>query len=306
MASNGQTKKPTVVFSRKDTLHAPNFKNVGEHLIHSVDKQDEGAASPTPMSPSPHEAEAEPAPQEEEEEEQRSMSCLRAIFCCCKRRPQQTYSPAPNSAAAASASAGAAAAPSQDWGSLGFPPLEGKPTLVLDLDETLVHSSFKPISNPDFVIPVTIEGHVHHVYVLERPGTHEFLQRMNKLYEIICFTASLSKYANPLLDLLDKNKTIRGRLYREHCVYHNGTYVKDLSLIGRQLRSTLIVDNSKSSFLFQPQCGIPCTNFIDDKSDRELYALADWLEKVADAEDMTQVTPDWVDMWEETFNSGKM
>ena len=43
------------VFSRKDTLHAPNFKNVGEHLIHSVDKQDEGAASPTPMSPSPDE-----------------------------------------------------------------------------------------------------------------------------------------------------------------------------------------------------------------------------------------------------------
>ena len=43
------------VFSRKDTLHAPNFKNVGEHLIHSVDKQDEGAASPAPMSPSPNE-----------------------------------------------------------------------------------------------------------------------------------------------------------------------------------------------------------------------------------------------------------
>jgi len=83
------------------------------------------------------------------------------------------------------------------------------------------------------VIPVTIEGHVHHVYVLERPGTGEFLRRMNKHYEIICFTASLSKYANPLLDLLDPEKTIVGRLYREHCVYHRGTYVKDLSLIGQ-------------------------------------------------------------------------
>jgi len=299
-SSDGQTKKPTVVFSRKDTLHAPNFKNVGEHLIHSVDKQDEGAASPAPMSPSPNEAEVEPAPQQE----QRSFSCLRAIFCCCKRNRghEETYAPAPNSDNAE----GDVAPASSGWGSLGFPPLEGKPTLVLDLDETLVHSSFKPISNPDFVIPVTIEGHVHHVYVLERPGTAEFLDRMNKHYEIICFTASLSKYANPLLDLLDKNKTIRGRLYREHCVYHSGTYVKDLSLIGRELRSTLIVDNSKSSFLFQPQCGIPCTNFIDDKSDRELYALADWLEKVADAEDMTQVTPEWNDMWEETFNGGKI
>jgi len=297
MASDGQIKKPTVVFSRKDTLHAPNFKNVGEHLIHSVDKQDEGAASPTPMSPSPNEE--TPAP-----ERQRSFNCLRAIFCCCKRaRPhEEQYSPASSHSSATASEV----ADEDKWGSLGFPPLEGKPTLVLDLDETLVHSSFKPISNPDFVIPVTIEGHVHHVYVLERPGTAEFLDRMNKHYEIICFTASLSKYANPLLDLLDKNKTIRGRLYREHCVYHNGTYVKDLSLIGRELRSTLIVDNSKSSFLFQPQCGIPCTNFIDDKSDRELYALADWLEKVADAEDMTQVTPEWNDMWEETFNGGKI
>jgi RNA polymerase II subunit A small phosphatase-like protein len=30
----------------------------------------------------------------------------------------------------------------------------GKKTLVLDLDETLVHSSFKPIPNPDYIIPV--------------------------------------------------------------------------------------------------------------------------------------------------------
>merc|ERR1719237_1765880 len=107
-------KKPTVVFSRKDTLHAPNFKNVGEHLIHSVDKQDEGAASPAPMSPSPNEAEVEPAPQQE----QRSFSCLRAIFCCCKRNRghEETYAPAPNSDNAE----GDVAPASSGWGSLGF------------------------------------------------------------------------------------------------------------------------------------------------------------------------------------------
>lgn len=33
-----------------------------------------------------------------------------------------------------------------------------KKTLVLDLDETLVHSSFKPIPNPDYIIPVEIDG----------------------------------------------------------------------------------------------------------------------------------------------------
>jgi RNA polymerase II subunit A small phosphatase-like protein len=29
---------------------------------------------------------------------------------------------------------------------------------VLDLDETLVHSQFKPIPNPDIILPVEIEG----------------------------------------------------------------------------------------------------------------------------------------------------
>ena len=46
----------------------------------------------------------------------------------------------------------------------------GKKTLILDLDETLVHSSFKPVPNPDIVLPVEIEGKVCNVYVVVRPG----------------------------------------------------------------------------------------------------------------------------------------
>ena len=46
----------------------------------------------------------------------------------------------------------------------------GKKTLILDLDETLVHSSFKPVPNPDIILPVEIEGKVCEVYVLVRPG----------------------------------------------------------------------------------------------------------------------------------------
>jgi TFIIF-interacting CTD phosphatase-like protein len=31
----------------------------------------------------------------------------------------------------------------------------GKKTLILDLDETLVHSSFQPVENADIVLPVS-------------------------------------------------------------------------------------------------------------------------------------------------------
>ena len=104
----------------------------------------------------------------------------------------------------------------------------GKKCLVLDLDETLVHSSFRAVPGADFVIPVQIEDVVHFVYVMKRPGVDEFLVEMAKHYEIVVYTASLNKYADPLLDLLDPQKTIRTRLFRESCVYYEGNYVKDL------------------------------------------------------------------------------
>lgn len=50
-----------------------------------------------------------------------------------------------------------------------------KKTLVLDLDETLVHSSFKPIPNPDYIIPVEIDGRLVDVYVLKRPWLDHFM-----------------------------------------------------------------------------------------------------------------------------------
>ena len=34
---------------------------------------------------------------------------------------------------------------------------------MIDLDETLVHSSFKPVPNADFIVPVEIDGQVHQV-----------------------------------------------------------------------------------------------------------------------------------------------
>lgn len=169
----------------------------------------------------------------------------------------------------------------------------GKKCLVLDLDETLVHSSFRAVPGADFVIPVQIEDVVHYVYVAKRPGVDEFLIEMAKHYEIILYTASLNKYADPLLDLLDPHRTIRTRLFRESCVYYEGNYVKDLSLLDRDLSETIIVDNSPSSYIFHPENAIDCSSFIDDPSDRELDQIGSFLTGVKQVKDVRSVCSMW-------------
>jgi len=164
-----------------------------------------------------------------------------------------------------------------------------KKCLVLDLDETLVHSSFKPIPNPDFVIPVEIEDQIHRVYVLKRPGVDHFLKQMGNLFEIVVFTASLSKYADPVLDLLDRYKVVKHRLFRESCTNHQGNYVKDLSRLGRELKNCIIIDNSESSYLFHRQNAIPIESWFDDENDTELLDLIPLLEHITTVDDVRPV-----------------
>lgn len=97
-------------------------------------------------------------------------------------------------------------------------------------------------------ITVNLDGIGYNVYVNVRHGVTEFLDKMAEVYEIVIFTASLAAYANPLLDKLDVNKRIRGRLFRESCVSINGSYVKDLSKLGRNLKNVIIIDNSPMSY----------------------------------------------------------
>jgi RNA polymerase II subunit A small phosphatase-like protein len=169
----------------------------------------------------------------------------------------------------------------------------GKKCLALDLDETLVHSSFQPVKAADYIIPVLIEGTTHNVYVLKRPGVDEFIKRVAEIYEVVVYTASLGKYADPLLDKLDTEHVISKRLFREDCVYHEGHYVKDLSLLNRDIKSCIIVDNSPMSYIFHPDHAIDCSSFIDSKLDRELWQIADFLEAIHAVDDVRDVCRTW-------------
>ena len=105
--------------------------------------------------------------------------------------------------------------------------------------------SSQSIQQADYVVPVEIEYHWHNVYVIKRPGVDAFLKKMGEIYEIVVFTASLSKvrsifallerlgaysvlrqYADPVLDKLDVHRVVTHRLFRESCYNHRGNYVK--------------------------------------------------------------------------------
>ncbi|AMD22786.1 HHR017Wp [Eremothecium sinecaudum] len=156
-----------------------------------------------------------------------------------------------------------------------------KKCLVLDLDETLVHSSFKYLHTADFVIPVEIDNQVHNVYVIKRPGVDEFLKRVGELYEVVVFTASVARYGDPLLDILDTHSSVHHRLFRDSCYNYEGNYIKNLSQIGRPLSDLIILDNSPASYIFHPQHAIPISSWFSDAHDNELLDILPLLEDLA-------------------------
>ena len=161
-----------------------------------------------------------------------------------------------------------------------------KKTLILDLDETLVHSSTSYTENNDVTLNVDFEGIFYNIYVFIRPGAENFIKKISKYYEIVIFTASISKYASPLLDKLDPEKNIKYRLYREQCTFLNGIYIKELKRLNRDLKDIIIVDNSPLAYAFDLENGLPIKSWYEDKNDNELENIFPLLEFLSDVDDV--------------------
>ena len=137
-------------------------------------------------------------------------------------------------------------------------------TLVLDLDETLIH--FKP--NPNNEESGTIKI---------RPFLMEFLEKIKNYYDLVVFTAATQEYADPIINALDpNNKYFDYRLYRKHTIIIDNDFVKDLSKLGRDMSKIIIVDNMEQNYKLQKNNGITIRPFWG--KDNEDTALSDLLE----------------------------
>ena len=182
-------------------------------------------------------------------------------------------------------------------------------TLVIDLDETLIHSLAKGgrMSSGHMVevkLNTTVGyggttlGPQHPIlyYVHKRPHCDDFLRKVCKWYNLVVFTASVQEYADPVIDWLEQErKYFSGRFYRQHCTYRNGAYIKDLSSVEPDLSKIMILDNSPLSYIFHegkltsiflmngflpliPDNAIPIEGWINDPTDNDLLHLVPILE----------------------------
>ena len=151
-----------------------------------------------------------------------------------------------------------------------LPPLDTKKytyTLVVDLDETLVHYMEEE----------------NRAFVQVRPYSDYFLTEMGKYFEIVIFTAAAEDYADLVLNELDKNNSINNKLYRKHTDQINGIFIKDLSKLGRDINKVIIIDNNKDNFSLQPENGLHICSFLGDQNDDELFSLSEDLMKIVNS-----------------------
>ena len=167
-------------------------------------------------------------------------------------------------------------------------------TLVLDLDETLIFTSFEPSNNCDLCFEIDLNINepskfnkvnslikkqkiLTKVYLSKRPHLDKFLSELNPFYEICIFSASSQKYASYIIDIIDKNRIISKKFFRDDCIHLDNSetfpYIKDLEKINKNYNDIIIIDDNFSSFILQEENGIPIKPWRGDKNDIELLKL---------------------------------
>lgn len=199
--------------------------------------------------------------------------------------------------------------------------------LVLDLDETLIHSTSRSptwsaladksksrlavttggsllgleglggvlglrgqVGVRPHQVEVVLDGRsiIYHVY--KRPHVETFLRKVASWYHVVVFTASVQEYADPVIDWLDQGRgLISARLFRESCTFRNGSYYKNLSLVDSDLSRICLVDNSPASYMINQANGIPIEGWTHDPNDECLLDLLPVLDSLRFASDVRHI-----------------
>ncbi|CAD8196022.1 unnamed protein product [Paramecium pentaurelia] len=162
-------------------------------------------------------------------------------------------------------------------------------TLVIDLDETLVHCNESQLMPKDLVININLNDTLTvKAEISVRPYAQQFLQNMAQYFEIMIYTASNEDYANQIIDYLDPTQQlVKYRLYRNDCInLSEGCHIKDLRTLNRNLKDVILIDNSAYSFVYQLNNGIPIIPYLDNKKDDELIELENYLMELQKVDDI--------------------
>ncbi|ORY98501.1 NLI interacting factor-like phosphatase-domain-containing protein [Syncephalastrum racemosum] len=172
-------------------------------------------------------------------------------------------------------------------------------TLVLDLDETLVHSvrlgsyaSRQQVSNSIKRKKIEVQDDKQSLMyeVYKRPHVDFFLKTISQWYKVVIFTASMAEYADPVIDWLDQDHNIISqRYFRQSCVMRNGNFAKDISLAESNLAKVCLVDNSPAAFELYQENGIPLPGWISNPNDESLLDLLPLLDALRFTADVRSI-----------------
>ncbi|KAI8823088.1 NLI interacting factor-like phosphatase-domain-containing protein [Fimicolochytrium jonesii] len=165
-----------------------------------------------------------------------------------------------------------------------------KKTLILDLDETLIHSTSRGSKYHHHMVEVLVDRHVCLYYVYKRPHCDLFLRKVSEWYKVVIFTASMAEYADPVVDWLDpQRKIFAARYFRQSCLLRHGFYIKNLAVVEPDLSRVCLVDNSPISYQLNEDNGIPTDTWVGDTQDEGLLDLLPFLDALRFVEDVRHV-----------------
>ena len=183
--------------------------------------------------------------------------------------------------------------------SLPFPThKKTRKTLILDLDDTLVHTMLprksylkQGVNKTEIhtaVFKDSESGRKQVIKIIIRPFANEFLKAVSKEFEVVLFTAGAKEYADRVLDILDPSGVFFDyRFYREKCVRKDGEFIKDLRIFrNRSIKDVVIVDNTLAAFMNQIDNGVPIPSFLGDAKDKQLKGIKKFIMGLRTAEDV--------------------